>query len=32
VDKILVLDTGRVQHFGPASEVMKAIQQRGQAA
>jgi ATP-binding cassette, subfamily C, type I secretion system permease/ATPase len=32
VDKILVLDAGRVQHFGTASEVMKAIQQRPQAA
>jgi PrtD family type I secretion system ABC transporter len=28
VDKMLVLDAGRVQHFGPAAEVMKAMQQR----
>jgi len=28
VDKILVLDSGRVQHFGPAGEVLKAIQQQ----
>jgi ATP-binding cassette subfamily C exporter for protease/lipase/ATP-binding cassette subfamily C protein EexD len=27
VDKILMLDAGRIQHFGPASEVLKAIQQ-----
>jgi ATP-binding cassette subfamily C exporter for protease/lipase/ATP-binding cassette subfamily C protein EexD len=27
VDKILMLDGGRVQHFGPAAEVLKAIQQ-----
>jgi ATP-binding cassette subfamily C exporter for protease/lipase/ATP-binding cassette subfamily C protein EexD len=27
VDKILVLEAGRIQHFGPASEVLKAIQQ-----
>jgi PrtD family type I secretion system ABC transporter len=26
VDKMLVLDTGRVQHYGPAAEVMKAMQ------
>ena len=32
VDKILVLDSGRVQHFGPATEVMKSIQKRIQAA
>jgi ABC-type protease/lipase transport system fused ATPase/permease subunit len=28
VDKMLVLDGGRVQHFGPAAGVMKAMQQR----
>ena len=27
VDKILVLDCGRVQQFGPATEVMKSIQE-----
>lgn len=27
VDRILVLEAGRIQHFGPASEVLKAIQQ-----
>ena len=26
VDKMLVLDAGRVQHYGPAAEVMKAMQ------
>jgi ATP-binding cassette subfamily C exporter for protease/lipase/ATP-binding cassette subfamily C protein EexD len=31
VDKILVLEAGRVQQFGPASEVMKAMQQHAQA-
>ena len=31
VDKILVLDAGRVQQFGPASEVMKDMQQQAQA-
>lgn len=30
VDKILVLEAGRVQQFGPASEVMKAIQRQAQ--
>ncbi|HLF96430.1 MAG TPA: ATP-binding cassette domain-containing protein, partial [Methylococcaceae bacterium] len=30
VDKILVLDSGRVQQFGPAREVMKALQQQVQ--
>lgn len=30
VDKILVLDAGRVQQFGPAGEVMKAIQRQAQ--
>ena len=28
VDKMLVLDAGRVQHYGPAVEVMKAMQRR----
>jgi ATP-binding cassette subfamily C exporter for protease/lipase/ATP-binding cassette subfamily C protein EexD len=28
VDKILMLEAGRVQRFGPASDVMKALQQR----
>ena len=27
VDKILVLDAGRVQHFGPTAEVLKALAQ-----
>jgi ATP-binding cassette subfamily C exporter for protease/lipase/ATP-binding cassette subfamily C protein EexD len=31
VDKILVLDAGRVQQFGAASEVMKAMQRQAQA-
>lgn len=31
VDKILVLDAGRVHQFGPASQVMKAMQQHAQA-
>ena len=31
VDKILVLDAGRVQQFGPASEVMKAMQRQAHA-
>lgn len=31
VDKILVLDAGRVQQFGSASEVRKALQQQAQA-
>ncbi len=30
VDKILVLDGGRVQQFGPAGEVMKATQRQAQ--
>ena len=32
VDKMLVLEGGRTQHYGPAAEVMKAMQQRPQAA
>jgi ATP-binding cassette subfamily C exporter for protease/lipase/ATP-binding cassette subfamily C protein EexD len=31
VDKILVLAAGRVQHYGPAAQVMKAMQQQAQA-
>ena len=31
VDKILMLGAGRVQKFGPASEVMKVLQQQAQA-
>jgi ATP-binding cassette subfamily C exporter for protease/lipase/ATP-binding cassette subfamily C protein EexD len=31
VDKILVLASGRVQQFGPAAQVMKAMQQQAQA-
>jgi ATP-binding cassette subfamily C exporter for protease/lipase/ATP-binding cassette subfamily C protein EexD len=31
VDKILILDSGRVQQFGPAAQVMKAMQQQAQA-
>jgi PrtD family type I secretion system ABC transporter len=31
VDKILVLDAGRVQQYGPAAEVMKAMQMQAQA-
>jgi len=31
VDKILVLDAGRVQQYGPAAEVMKAMQRQAQA-
>jgi ATP-binding cassette subfamily C exporter for protease/lipase/ATP-binding cassette subfamily C protein EexD len=30
VDKILVLDAGRVQQFGPAGEVMKSMQRHAQ--
>lgn len=30
VDKILILDAGRVQQFGPASQVMKTMQQQAQ--
>ncbi|WP_280151456.1 type I secretion system permease/ATPase [Piscinibacter sp. XHJ-5] len=32
VDKMLVLDAGGVQHFGPAAEVMRAMQQKAQPA
>jgi ATP-binding cassette subfamily C exporter for protease/lipase/ATP-binding cassette subfamily C protein EexD len=31
VDKILVLGAGRIQQYGPASEVMKTMQQQAQA-
>jgi ATP-binding cassette subfamily C exporter for protease/lipase/ATP-binding cassette subfamily C protein EexD len=31
VDKILVLAEGRVQHFGPAQQVLRALQQQAQA-
>ncbi len=31
VDKILVLGAGRIQQFGPASQVLKAMQQQSQA-
>jgi PrtD family type I secretion system ABC transporter len=31
VDKILVLASGRVQQYGPAAQVMKAMQQQAQA-
>jgi ABC-type protease/lipase transport system fused ATPase/permease subunit len=31
VDKILVLAAGRVQQYGPAAQVMKAMQQQAQA-
>jgi PrtD family type I secretion system ABC transporter len=30
VDKVLVLDSGRVQKFGPTREVMKSLQQQSQ--
>ena len=31
VDKILILEAGRVQQFGPAGDVMKAMQKQAQA-
>jgi ATP-binding cassette subfamily C exporter for protease/lipase/ATP-binding cassette subfamily C protein EexD len=31
VDKILVLEAGRIKQFGPATEVMKAMQRQAQA-
>jgi PrtD family type I secretion system ABC transporter len=31
VDKILVLGAGRIQHYGPAADVMKIMQQQAQA-
>jgi PrtD family type I secretion system ABC transporter len=30
VDKMLVLDAGKVQHYGPTAEVMRAMQQKAQ--
>lgn len=30
VDKMLVLEAGKVQHYGPAAEVLKAMQQKEQ--
>jgi PrtD family type I secretion system ABC transporter len=30
VDKMLVLDGGKVQHYGPTAEVMRAMQQKAQ--
>ena len=30
VDKMLVLDAGKVQHYGPAAEVMRAMQHKAQ--
>jgi len=32
VDKMLVLDAGKVQHYGPTSEVMRAMQQKAPPA
>jgi PrtD family type I secretion system ABC transporter len=32
VDKMLVLDAGKMQHYGPTAEVMKAMQQKSQPA
>lgn len=32
VDKMLVLDAGKVQHYGPSAEVMRAMQQKAQPA
>jgi PrtD family type I secretion system ABC transporter len=32
VDKMLVLDAGKAQHYGPAAEVMKAMQQKAPSA
>jgi PrtD family type I secretion system ABC transporter len=32
VDKILILEAGRVQQFGPAGEIMKTMQKQAQAA
>jgi PrtD family type I secretion system ABC transporter len=32
VDKMLVLDAGKVQHYGPTAEVMRAMQQKAPAA
>jgi ABC-type protease/lipase transport system fused ATPase/permease subunit len=32
VDKMLVLDAGKVQHYGAAAEVLKAMLPKGQPA
>jgi len=32
VDKMLVLDAGKVQHYGPSAEVMQAMQQKARQA
>jgi PrtD family type I secretion system ABC transporter len=32
VDKMLVLDAGKAQHYGPAADVMRAMQQKAQPA
>ena len=32
VDKILILEAGRVKQFGPAAEVMKSMQKQAQAS
>lgn len=32
VDKMLVLDAGKAQHYGPTADVMKAMQQKAQHA
>jgi len=32
VDKMLVLDAGKAQHYGPTAEVMRAMQQKAQPA
>jgi len=32
VDKMLVLDAGRAQHYGPTAEVLKAMQPKDQPA
>ena len=32
VDKMLVLDAGKAQHYGPTADVMKAMQQKAQQA
>jgi PrtD family type I secretion system ABC transporter len=31
VDKVLVLDAGKAQHYGPTAEVMRALQQKASA-
>jgi ABC-type protease/lipase transport system fused ATPase/permease subunit len=32
VDKMLVLDAGKAQHYGPAADVMRAMAEKAQAA